>query len=333
MKFIRTKKLVFLNNKWWVWKTTIAYNTACKFAEKWYKTVLIDLDPQCNLSRLALWENFDNNLFSNENIYKVLQKVLKWAWDVDYKVPFTPIWENLSILPWSIKLSQYHNLLISAYNLATAGEEIWYFQTSAIQRFLNEKWLDEQIDIFIIDVSPSLDLLNRIILLWSDYFITPLNPDAFSLQWIENLWKTLEDWKTHWKRTWGILCDNVPMKDVLKWEWLFIGYIINSYNQYGKKAIKTHEEWMEKIPASVKEYLSYRHCKNGLVESSYKKSLVDLKDVWTLATAWQEVSKPIFNLIPWKDFVDVDGTKENLELAKEQFEELFLHIEKIFQKY
>ena len=53
MKFIRTKKLVFINHKWWIWKTTIAYNTAVKFAEKGYKTVLVDLDPQCNLSRFS----------------------------------------------------------------------------------------------------------------------------------------------------------------------------------------------------------------------------------------------------------------------------------------
>jgi chromosome partitioning protein len=67
MKFIRTKKLVFLNNKWWVGKTTIAYNIAIKLANKWYKTVLIDLDPQCNLSRLALWENFEKDYLEKNN--------------------------------------------------------------------------------------------------------------------------------------------------------------------------------------------------------------------------------------------------------------------------
>jgi len=42
--------------------------------------------------------------------------------------------------------------------------------------------MSEEIDIFIIDISPSLDLLNRIILLGSDYFLTPLMPDLFSMQ-------------------------------------------------------------------------------------------------------------------------------------------------------
>ena len=44
MKFARSKKLSFVNNKGGVGKSTLAYNTAVQFANKGYKTVLIDLD-------------------------------------------------------------------------------------------------------------------------------------------------------------------------------------------------------------------------------------------------------------------------------------------------
>jgi len=65
MKFPRSKKLVFFNNKGGVGKTTLAYNTAVQFANKSYKTVLVDLDPQCNLTRLALGEEYyENTIFS-----------------------------------------------------------------------------------------------------------------------------------------------------------------------------------------------------------------------------------------------------------------------------
>ena len=335
MKFIRTKKLVFLNNKWWVGKTTIAYNTAVKFAEKWYKTVLIDLDAQCNLSRLALWENFDMTLFSgsDNNIFGVLKWIIQWGADIDLKIPFQEIRNNLSILPGSLKISGYQDLLITAYNQAAWWQEIWYFQTSAINRFLQEKWLNNQVDIFIIDVSPSLDLLNRIILLWVDYFVTPLNPDAFSVQWIENLWITLENWKKNWQNTWKALARDVASNKVLNGEWLFIWYIVNSYNQYNKQAIKSHREWIEKIPLSVKKYLSEKHCKNWLVEKSWKNSLVNIKDYWELPTDWQLKSKAIFELTPWEDFQNVDWTRENLELSKMQFEELIINLIEILNKY
>ncbi len=59
--------------------------------------------------------------------------------------------------------------------------------TSAIDRFLREKGMNEEIDIFVIDTSPNLGMLNRIILLGTDYFVVPLTPDAFSVQGVENL--------------------------------------------------------------------------------------------------------------------------------------------------
>jgi cellulose biosynthesis protein BcsQ len=337
MKFIRTKRLVFLNNKGWVWKTTIAYNTAIKFAEKWYKTVLVDLDPQCNLSRLALWENFDNNLFSwdENNIYGVLKWVVEGWLDVNTKIKFQDLRENLSILSWSLNLWLYEDLLSSSFAEAWSGQPLWYFNTSAIYRFLNEKWLNEDIDLFIIDASPSLGLLNRAILLWVDYFITPLNPDAFSVQWIENLWNTFEKWKLSWKNSAKVLAKtrDIPNSRVLDWEWLFIWYIINSYNQYNKQPIKSHKEYIEKIPESIKKYLSEKHCKNWLVEKSWKESLINIKDFWQLPTDWQINSKAIFELIPWKDFENVKGTLENLELSKSQFEELVNNMITILDKY
>lgn len=335
MKFIRTKKLVFFNNKWWVWKTTLAFNTAIKCAEKWYKTVLIDLDPQCNLSRLALGEHFSESIFlQNDNtIYGVLKGIVEGGSDINTKIPFQDLRENVSILPGSLKLSNYQNLLITAYNQAASWQEIGYFQTSAIQRFLQEKWLSEEIDIFIIDVSPSLDLLNRIILLGSDYFITPLNPDAFSLQGIENLWETLEDWKENWKNTGKALAKNVVNSKVLSGEWLFIWYIINSYNQYKKQEIQSHKNWIEKIPTSVKAFLSEKHCKNWLVEKSWKNSLINIKDFWELTTDWQRKQKAIFELIPGADFPNVKGTKENLDTAKEQFEDFIWNLLEILNKY
>lgn len=106
-----------------------------------YKTVLIDADPQCNLSRLALGEGFDMSIFAGENqsIYGVLRGIIEGGSDVDLSIPFHPINENLSILPGSLKLSRYQDLLITAYNQAAAGQEIGYFQTSALSRYMMEK--------------------------------------------------------------------------------------------------------------------------------------------------------------------------------------------------
>lgn len=340
MKFTRTKKLAFFNNKGGVGKTTLAYNTAVKFAEAGYKTVLVDLDAQCNLSRLALGDVFEENLFSEsqKTIYDVLSGVIRGGSDIDKSIKFESVGTtgNLSILPGSMRLSDYENSLISAYGEAAQGIERGFFSTSAIDRFLSEKGLSEEIDIFIIDTSPNLNLLNRVIFLGCDYFMTPLFPDAFSVQGIENLGVTFEQWKDNWRKTARVLAKDTGVSHnmVLDGDGLFIGYIVNSYNQYAKKPISSNAEWIDKLPQIIKRYLSEKHCRNGLVEKSWTKPLGFVKDFGTLAQLGQLRNKAVFNLDPVvDDFNGVQGTLESLAVSKQEFELLFKEIVEVLENY
>ena len=298
MIFTRTKKLVFFNNKGGVGKTTLAYNTAVKFAERGYKTVLIDLDPQSNLSELTLGNIFIENLFSQDQktSFDVVSKLVSATGDVDHNISFlTTNYKNLSILPGSLKLSLFEELLVNNFSSAMSGQEAGYTITSAISRFLRKKGLEEEIDIFIIDTSPSLGVLNKTILLDTDYFITPMKPDNFSLMGVENLGSMLEKWKKQWQVSAKALAGNIPSQNVLSGEAIFIGYIINDYNQYQKQPIKTNSEWIEKISNPIKKYLSEKHCKNGLVEQSWKKELAIIKDYGQLPSESQKYNKAIFD--------------------------------------
>jgi len=338
MKFPRSKKIVFANNKGGVGKTTLAFNCAVSFAKKGYKTVLVDLDPQCNLSRLAMGETFYvQNLFSvtEKTIADVLKGVVEGGSDINLGVQFIPVQAspNLSLLKGDINLSVYESLLITAYGQAASGQQIGYFQTSAIDRFLREKGLSEQIDIFVIDTSPSLGLLNQMIILGADYFVVPVMPDAFSVQGIENLGTVYERWKNTWKISAKALAGNTETKFVLQGDPLFIGYIINSYNVYGEQPIADHRAWMEKIPGKVRTYLSEKHCRNGLVESSWKKPLQIIQDYGRIPSKCQELGVAIFDLSP-AQVADIHlGTKENIEKSKEEFENLSNNIFEILNRY
>ncbi|MFH0972565.1 MAG: AAA family ATPase [Patescibacteria group bacterium] len=339
MKFTRTKKLLFANNKGGVGKTTLAFNCAMSFAKQGYKTVLVDLDPQCNLSRLAIGDSqYKKTLFSKieKDIYDVLKGVIEGGSDIDLNVPFISVPksnENLSLIKGSVNLSFYENILVAAYGQAAAGQQLGYFQISAIDRFLREKGLKNEIDIFVIDTSPSLSLLNQIIFLGSDYFVVPMMPDAFSVQGIENLGSIFEKWKQNWKNTGKALSGDTESKFVLSGEGLFIGYIINSYNVYGRQPIKDHRRWIEEIPKKVKIYLSEKHCRNGLVETSWKNSLAKIQDYGRIPAKCQEVGSAIFDLDP-KCIDEIhQGTKENIEKSKEEFKNLSEKILKILSDF
>ena len=338
MKFIRAKKLIFVNNKGGVGKTTLAFNVAVSLARQGYKIALIDLDPQCNLTRLAMGEEYyAKNLFSDseKTIYDVLKGVVDGGGDIDLTAQFLPVKAdpNLLLLKGDINLSTYEGLLINAYGQAAAGQKIGYFQTSAIDRFLREKGLSEQIDIFIIDTSPSLGLLNQMILLGADYFVVPMMPDAFSVQGIENLGVVYERWKTLWRNTAKALSGDTETKFVLAGDPLFIGYIVNSYNVYGKKPIVDHRAWMKEIPDRVRIYLSEKHCRNGLVEESWKNPLQIIQDYGRIPSKCQELGKAIFDLDPSLINEQHQGTKENIEKSKEEFSSLSQAIQKVLELY
>ena len=60
---------------------------------------------------------------------------------------------------------------------------------------------------------------------------------------------------------------------------------------------------------------------------------MDLKDFGQLASDGQYANKAIFELVPRKDFEPLQGTLENLEIAKEQFEVLSDRILEILHRY
>ena len=131
MKFSRSKKIIFVNNKGGVGKTTLAFNCAVSFAKQGYKTAIIDLDPQCNITRLSMGEEFYvETLFSatEKTIYDVLKGVIEGGGDIDLSVQFLSVKaaQNLYLLKGNINLSTYEALLINAYGQAASGQKIGY---------------------------------------------------------------------------------------------------------------------------------------------------------------------------------------------------------------
>ena len=148
-----------LNMKGGVGKTTTSINIATGIANKGYKTLLIDLDPQSNATSIFLDEDTENTtstLIKGEStIHNSIVKVK----------------ENLWLMP-------------SELNLAITETEI-RMQTTAPQHNRLQKALVQVADKFdycIIDCPPSLGLLTVNAVIASSLIMIPIKPDRFAVQ-------------------------------------------------------------------------------------------------------------------------------------------------------
>ncbi len=339
MKFPRSKKLVFCNNKGGVGKTTLAFNVGIELAKKGYKTALIDLDPQGNLTLQSLGLDFyQDNLFSHKEktIYDVLKPKLSGSGDIDLSVPLVKIRDNLFILPGDIQLSLHEDLLLTGFPQAAAGTLRGYSDTSAIDRYIAEIGAQEGIDVFIIDTSPSLGVLNRVVFLGADYFVVPITADSYSVQGVRNLGEVFDGWKKHWKNTAKatIVAGQTPANHVLGGDALFIGYIMNSFNVYANRTLRRQGDWFKKIPDEVRVALSEKHCRNGLVEKSWSKPIGEIQDLGQLTAICMEQNMGVQELERGKiKELNLAGTKELQEKAIEGLDKLSNNIIDVLTKY
>ena len=129
------------------------------------------------------------------------------------------------------------------------------------------------------------------------------------------------------------LSGNTESKFVLSGDGLFIGYIVNSYNVYGKQPIKDHRHWIEELPKKVKQFLSEKHGRNGLVEKSWKNPLAEIQDYGRIPALCQDIGVAIFDLDPKLISDNQEGTKNNIEKSKEEFAHLTGSIIQVFNSY
>jgi len=152
------KVIVFANQKGGVGKTTTTVSIGAYLAEEGFNTLLIDFDPQGNLTS-SLGANSKLN-----GIYEVIMGKIK-AVDAIQKTTNS----NLSILTSNINLSGASVELVTVENRE-------YFLKNAIDQ------LKDQYDYILIDCPPSLGIITLNGFAAADKVIVPLQCEFFALE-------------------------------------------------------------------------------------------------------------------------------------------------------
>jgi chromosome partitioning protein len=160
--------IVFANQKGGVGKTTSAVNLGAFLAELGQRVLLIDFDPQGNLSSSV------GKSTQGQGIYEVITEEM----DAKRAVQSTSQ-GNLSIIPSSINLTGANIELVEV-------EQREYFLRNAISGIQNDY------DYIFIDSPPSLGLLTLNGLVAADAVIIPLQCEYFAMEGLTQLLQSIK---------------------------------------------------------------------------------------------------------------------------------------------
>ena len=335
-----SKTIALFNHKGGVSKTTTTFNLGWKLAQLGKKVLLIDTDPQCNLTGLILGYSGDDEFedFYLKNPDRNIKAALKPAYE-SMPRPIEAIepvlvdnCPNLYLIPGHINLSEYEITLGIAQELSSSIQALKNIP-GALSFFIQKEVEKYNFDYILIDMNPSLGALNQNILMTSDYFLVPTSPDYFSKMAIDSLAMVLPRWYIWSQKAQTIVDLEDAAYPFPKTFPKFLGSVIQKYRPRNGKATEGFQKWIDSIGDAVKNNLVVKLTPiNMTLENSVYDLLGDrfrldfcltqIPDFNTLIATSQEHKTPVFALED-KMFGHGGAVLKQDQQKKEDFDGIF----------
>lgn len=334
---MKTKILLLFNHKGGVSKTTTTFNIAWKLTQKNKKVLIIDGDPQCNLTGMFLGDNFDNyyenKSTSNYNIKDAVSMAfLGRPKPIEaINCVMHPKNSNLFLIPGHMDLSEYESSLSLALNSNNAILTLQNLPGAFYEliKLCSEKY---NVDYVFIDMNPGLSAINQTFFMYTDAFIIPTNPDPFSVMALKTLKAVLPRWKK-WSIDGRTLFKDsaYPLPNS---EMKFIGEIIQRFNLRNQRAAKPYTSKISEIKTYIEEDLVPELQKHNMtmdMTALLRKKLIsdrclgEIAEFGSLLQKANESMVPVFALTK-KDMEAVGNVYDSMERKRELFD---LEFEKI----
>ncbi|WP_302553552.1 ParA family protein [Comamonas kerstersii] len=295
------KKLVFFNHKGGVGKTTLTINVADALVDMGKRVLLIDADPQCNLTAHYVDESKLDDLLDESNggdgktIWSSIKPVVDGVGPIR-DVEIITVRDNLYLCPGDVMLASYEDELPTAWNNSFARRERDYNVTCALSDAAARLAARVEADVVIFDVGPNVGPLNRVVILDSDFFLTPVAADLFSLRALTTVGISLKKWINDWRTIVG-LADDAGKARLLHGNPEYIGYVTSAYKvASGRASTRPHEYWERKIAPRIKSKVVDVLSGIGINVPARANKVGDVKDFHSLAPQAQELGFAIGKL-------------------------------------
>jgi cellulose biosynthesis protein BcsQ len=340
------KIIALFNNKGGVSKTTTCFNLGWMLAERGKKVIMVDADPQCNLTGMVLdltevdaLDSFYRE-FPNRNLRDALDPAFQ-----SRPRPLMPVEcievperEGLYLIPGHVGLAEDEVSLGVAQQLSESIQALKNLPGSFAHLFeITAKQYDA--DYVIIDLSPGLGSINQNLVATADYFIVPASPDVFSVMAMDSLARVIPKW-IRWAQRAAEL-DALVQADYrfpeprLK----FLGVIVQRYRLKNNAPTQAFQAYFDALDTAIDEILVPALTKADAMlpdplyaaadmEAAYR--LASIPDFNALIANSQQRRKPVFTLT--REDVKRGGslweiTKENIDKYRATFSELAQRVE------
>lgn len=297
--------LTFFNNKGGVGKTSLVYHLAWMFSMLKKRVVVVDLDPQANLTAAFLEEDKIEKIWNNSapgsTIFQCV-KPLTIVGDIVEPILQT-IATDLYLVPGDVGLSSYEDALSSEWPNSMGDNNLYRPMRilSSFWQVMQKASTKVQADVVLVDIGPNLGAINRSVLIATDYVVIPLGADLFSLQGLKNLGPTLRSWKNLWNKRLDNWRNSVEAKDYSEFqlpqgEMQPIGYLCQQHGVRLDRPVKAYDKWVNRIPNVYRESVLEEVSDTNIKQAGDPYCLATIKHYRSLIPMGQEHRKPIFNL-------------------------------------
>jgi len=345
------KIITFYNHKGGVSKTTTTFNLAHLLAISGKRVLVVDADPQCNMTELMLSsliqkldeeadKKDDLNELPGSSLLSILRPRIEGAVsEVDIlQIETVPVRGNLEIIRGDVALSSIEDSLAEAHIQRFSGKIHEKRTYVAVGDFLIRFSEKKKYDYVLIDVGPSSGALTRTCFLACDAFFIPVSPDRFNVQAIGTLSTIIGRWlKEHNE----IYNDFKTLKlPVRHGKPKFLGTVSQHFKILKGRPKPGYRLWMERIPKAIRENLlpvlnNYSKQEWNLlpIDINAQISVTEIPDFGSLAPLMQEFGKPVFEINqedtkvitdtgkPWTGVTWVDA-QNRMKSFKSKFEDI-----------
>jgi chromosome partitioning protein len=333
-----TRILTLYNNKGGVSKTTTTFHLAHALVEHLGKKVLVvDGDPQCNLTELCLYrqiEELDALEEKGEGTALPGTTVKEALWprlegeraSVDIAaielVQPAPEYE-FYLFRGDIALSEAEDRLSYAYSQRMTTDLHQKRNYVAVHDMLRRLGERDNFDFILVDVGPSAGALTRNFFLACDAYVVPVAPDRFNYQAVASLSTILQKWIVEHQQ---VVTDFQRLNlNVAMGPPEFRGIVMQRFQRHKGIAKPSYQLWIDRIRKRTLEDLIPTIIEAGGVNAIAKQCRTEpiaavIPDFASLAPMMLSRGKPVWRLTQketdWRGNVWDDRKNEMANLQK-----------------